>query len=62
MSVLFVVVPLALFIAFASVMAFVWSVQSGQLDDLDSPAIRMLHDEAPQARTDREASSEEQAA
>lgn len=49
MSVLFVVVPLALFIGFAAVMAFVWSVQSGQLDDLESPAIRMLHDENPAA-------------
>ncbi len=49
MSVLFIVVPLAMLIVAAAVGAWIWSVRSGQYDDLDTPAVRMLHDddEAP---------------
>ncbi len=47
MSVIFVVLPLALLIVGAAVFAFVWSARSGQFDDLDTPAVRMLHDDAP---------------
>jgi cbb3-type cytochrome oxidase maturation protein len=45
MSVLFVVVPLAILIVAAAVVAYVWSVRGGQFDDLDTPAVRMLHDD-----------------
>lgn len=45
MSVIFLIVPVAFFIAAAAVMAFVWSVKSGQLDDMDTPAVRMLFDD-----------------
>ena len=49
MSVIFVVLPLALVIVSAAVLAFVWSARSGQFDDLETPAVRMLHDDAPTA-------------
>jgi cytochrome oxidase maturation protein, cbb3-type len=45
MSVLYVVLPLALVIVGAAVIAFVWSARSGQFDDLDTPAVRILHDD-----------------
>lgn len=45
MSVIFIVLPLALVIAAAAVAAFIWSVRTGQLDDLDTPAVRMLFDD-----------------
>ncbi len=45
MSVVFLVLPLALIIVGAAVAAFVWSARSGQYDDLDTPAVRMLRDE-----------------
>ena len=45
MSVLYLVVPLAILIVAAAVVAYVWATRSGQLDDLDTPAIRMLHDD-----------------
>lgn len=48
MSVLYIVLPLALIIAAVAVTAFVWMVRGGQLDDLESPALRILHDDAPQ--------------
>ena len=45
MSVLYVVVPLALLIVAGAVAAFVWATNRGQFDDLDTPAMRMLHDD-----------------
>ena len=52
MSVLYIMVPAALLIAGAAVMAFVRAARSGQYDDLDTPACRMLSDDdAPLAQT-----------
>jgi len=45
MSVLFIVLPLALVIVLIAVGAYVWSARTGQFDDLDTPALRMLHDD-----------------
>lgn len=45
MSVLYLVVPLAMLIVAAAVAAYVWATRSGQLDDLDTPPLRMLHDD-----------------
>ena len=47
MDVLYIVLPLALLIAAVAVAGCVWMVNGGQLDDLDSPAHRILHDDAP---------------
>jgi len=47
MSVVFLVLPLALVVVAGAVLAFVWSARSGQFDDLDTPAVRMLHDDDP---------------
>jgi cbb3-type cytochrome oxidase maturation protein len=51
-SVIFIVVPLATLIVLVAVIAFVVSARRGQFDDLDTPAVRMLHDE-PNARSER---------
>jgi cbb3-type cytochrome oxidase maturation protein len=45
MSVVFLVLPLALIVVLAAVAAFAWAARRGQFDDLETPAIRMLHDE-----------------
>ncbi len=45
MEVLYIVLPLALLLAAAAVWAFIWSVRSGQFDDLEGPAERILHDD-----------------
>lgn len=50
MSALFVVLPVALVVATSFVVAFIWSVRGGQLDDLDTPALRVLHDDIQGAR------------
>lgn len=45
MSVIYLVLPLALVIVGVAVYAFVWSAKSGQFDDMETPAVRMLHDD-----------------
>lgn len=45
MSVLYLLVPLALLLAGIGVLGFRWAVRSGQFDDVETPAIRMLLDE-----------------
>jgi len=47
MTAIYVLLPLALLIAIAAVVAFIWAVRNGQMDDLETPASRMLHDDAP---------------
>lgn len=42
MTVLYLLVPLALVLAAAGVGAFYWSVRTGQYDDTDTPAVRLL--------------------
>ena len=50
MNVLYLLIPLALLLAGAAVVAFGWAVRSGQFDDVDTPALRvLLDDEAPPA-------------
>ena len=45
MSVLYIVLPLALLVVGIAVGAFVWAARRGQFDDLDTPAVRVLHDD-----------------
>jgi cbb3-type cytochrome oxidase maturation protein len=52
MSVIYIVLPLALVIAVIAVLAFIWAVRSGQFDDMDTPAMRILHDDEEVADRD----------
>ena len=45
MSVIYVCLPVALVLAGAALWAFIRSVRSGQFDDLETPAHRILHDD-----------------
>lgn len=47
MSVLYLLVPLALVLAGGAVAAFWLAVRQGQFDDLETPAMRVLFDDAP---------------
>lgn len=47
MSVLFIAVPIALLFAAGSLAACVWCIRGGQYEDLETPAVRMLFDDAP---------------
>ena len=48
MDILYIAIPMALGIAGFFVIAFLWSVSNGQLDDLETPAVRMLFDDEPE--------------
>ncbi len=45
MSVLYVVVPLALVIVAIAVGGYLWAVRSGQMDDLETPGLRVVRDD-----------------
>ena len=45
METIFVLLPLALLIAGIALGLFIWAARSGQFDDLDTPAVRILFDD-----------------
>jgi cbb3-type cytochrome oxidase maturation protein len=45
MSILYLLIPLALLLLGGAVWAFFWAVGSGQFDDLDTPAVRVIMDD-----------------
>ncbi len=45
MEVLVILVPLALSLGLAGLVAFLWSLKSGQYDDLDGTAWRAISDD-----------------
>jgi cbb3-type cytochrome oxidase maturation protein len=47
MEVLVILVPLALGLGLAGLLGFLWSLKSGQYDDLDGAAWRAIADDEP---------------
>jgi len=45
MSVLFFLIPIALFLGLLGLVAFLWNIKNKQYDDLDGAANRILFDE-----------------
>ena len=45
MTGLALLIPLALFLGLAGLAAFFWAMRSGQFDDMDGAALRILIDE-----------------
>lgn len=46
MTILFVILPLTLLFSSGFVAAYVWATRTGQLDDLETPPMRALHDDS----------------
>mgnify|MGYP000202661374 CR=1 FL=1 len=44
MTVLYLMIPISLFLGVVFVIAFIWSVNDGQMDDTETPAHRILED------------------
>lgn len=42
---MYIALPVALLLAVAGVVAFIWATRSGQMDDLDTPGQRVLFDD-----------------
>jgi cbb3-type cytochrome oxidase maturation protein len=45
-------IPAALFLGLLGVLAFMWALRSGQFEDLDGAAYRILEDETPEPSAD----------
>lgn len=45
MSILYLMIPMGILIVIGALWAFFWAVDSGQFDDLESPAWRILLDD-----------------
>ncbi|MDD3651980.1 cbb3-type cytochrome oxidase assembly protein CcoS [Immundisolibacter sp.] len=50
MESLFILIPITLLLVGVAIAVFFWAVRSGQFDDLDSPAWRILGDDDDQPR------------
>jgi cbb3-type cytochrome oxidase maturation protein len=46
-SVVFLVLPIALLLLAGAIAAYAWAARRGQFDDLETPAMRVLHDDDP---------------
>ena len=58
MSVLYVLVPVALVLVGAAIGAFIWAARQGQFDDLATPSIRAVVDDAGEVPATRVDSSD----
>lgn len=58
MDIIFVLLPLSLVLALIGLAGYIWSVRSGQLDDLESPGVRALMDEAEKSKHDASQSND----
>ncbi|MCK5339379.1 MAG: cbb3-type cytochrome oxidase assembly protein CcoS [Bacteroidales bacterium] len=47
MSVIFVLIGISLVVAIGFLIAFIWSVKSGQYEDVYTPSVRILFDNHP---------------
>lgn len=47
MNILVLLIPIALLLGFAGLAAFIWALRSGQFEDLDGAAVRILDDDIP---------------
>ncbi|MBT7267246.1 MAG: cbb3-type cytochrome oxidase assembly protein CcoS [Rhodospirillaceae bacterium] len=47
MDILIILIPVALFMGLVGLGAFLWSLRSGQFEDLDGAAMRILIDDEP---------------
>ena len=45
MEILYLLIPLSIVLVFMIGVAFWWSLRSGQFEDLEGPAYRILHDD-----------------
>lgn len=54
MIILLMLIPLSLMLLVVAVGSFVWAVRKGQFDDMDTPALDILHEQPPVTATVKE--------
>ena len=55
MDIIYALVPLSILLIGIAVVIFFWAVRSGQFDDMDSPAHRILFDDDDEPNASRSA-------
>ena len=45
MDILYILIPIAILLVIAMVAGFLWAVKSGQFDDLEGPALKVVADD-----------------
>ena len=51
MAVMFILLPVALIFSGAAFLVFLWAARAGQFDDLETPGLRILHEEDEPSRS-----------
>jgi cbb3-type cytochrome oxidase maturation protein len=59
MSAIYIALPVAILLALAGVVAFIWATRTGQLDDLETPGQRVLFDDDPISAADESSEGSE---
>ena len=62
MNIIFMLIPISLVLVGLMVWVFMWFIRSGQFDDMEGPAYRILMDDDsihPHQKTDKDAGSEQ---
>lgn len=55
LEILYFLIPTAFLLAVIALGLFIWAIHSGQYDDLETPAIRLLFEEEPGANAGKTA-------
>jgi cbb3-type cytochrome oxidase maturation protein len=58
MSVLYLLILAALFVAIGFLLAFIWAVKTGQFDDTHTPSMRILLDDEDQSSSNEKNTKE----
>lgn len=53
MDILYLLIPLSLVFVAIIALVFLWAVKSGQFEDMEGPAHRILMDDEPNERNER---------
>jgi len=59
MDILYLLVPIAMVLVVVMVIIFFWAVRSGQFDDLEGPAHRIIMDDDSPDETEKEKSEKD---
>jgi len=58
MDILYLLIPLSLVFVAVIAYVFLWAVKSGQFEDMEGPAHRILMDDEPTSSSDKSAAQE----
>ncbi len=57
-EILYLLIPASTLLAVISLAMFIWAIRSGQFDDLETPAIRILYDDGTEPISEQDGCGE----